>query len=333
MQTILKATFLGLALLSTAAASFADTVRLKTGAILVGEVELVENGDILIATRFPEEALFTLKREELAPRSLYDILDRRSDPKDADARLQLGELAESTGLYGNAVSDYLAVAELRPELRGDMAKRIEGVREAIAEGILEDAMELIEQDNPRGALMYLHTIQERYGKTKAAKKAKKLMATGHKHAGSSADVAKNTVSDQKAPKVIASLEKDLEKGNREARKLGGHEGASSRDAKAADRAIRYFESAWKKITTLPVAAKDAELQAKIQRLRQSGKERLAKAYLTAGSIHLQRYSIPRAEKYCNKACDLQPEDKSNHTLHRLIIEAKINSGGYGRIGG
>ena len=61
-------------------------------------------------------------------------------------------------------------------------------------------------------------------------------------------------------------------------------------------------------------------------------ERLARAYLTAGSIHLQRYSIPRAEEYCNKACELQPEDKANHALHRLIIEAKIY-GGYGWIGG
>lgn len=332
MRIICKALSVALAVSFVALAARADTVRLKTGAILVGDVELVENGDIAITTRFPEEGVFTLKRDELAPRSLYDVLDRRSDPKDADARLQLGELAESTGLYGIAVSDYLTVAELRPELREDMAKRIEGVREAIAAGILEDARDLLEQRNPRGALMYLHTIQERYGKTKAAKEAKKLMTTGHEHAGSSSDVAKNTISDEKAPKVIAALEKDLAKGDREGHKLGGHEGDSSRDAKAADRAIRYFEAAWEKIKTLPVAANDAELRAKIQRLRDSGKERLAKAYLTAGSIHLQRYSIPRAEEYCNLACELQPDDKSNHQLHRLIIEAKINNGAYGWIG-
>lgn len=331
MKKLAKAALFGVALTLVAAVSRADTVQLKSGAILVGDIELAESGDIVVTTRFPEEGTFTLKRDELVPRSLYDILDRRSDPKDADARLQLGELAESTGLYGIAVSDYLAVGELRPTLREDMAKRIERVREAIAAGILEDARELLEDGNPRAALMYLHTIQERYGTTKAAKEAKTLMATGHEHAGSSTDVAKKTVSEEKAPKVIESLEKNLEKGDREARKLSGHEGGSSRESKVADKAIRYFESAWDAIKTLPVTTSDAELQSTIQRLRQSGKERLAKAYLTAGSIHLQRYSIPRAEEYCNKACELQPEDKANHTLHRLIIEAKIN-GGYGWIG-
>lgn len=298
---------------------------------MVGDVELAENGDIVVTTRFPGEGTFTLKRDQLEPRSLYDVLDRRTAPGDADARLRLGELAESTGLYGIAASDYMAVAELRPELRDNMKERIERVREAIAEQILQDAKALLEEGNPRSALMYLHTIQERYGTTEAAKEAEKLMATGHEHADPSADVAEKTVSEEKAPKVTESVEKDLEKGDREARRLGGHEGDSSRDRKAAEKAIRYFESAWEKIKTLPVAAQDAELQDKIRRLRQSGKERLARAYLSAGSIHLQAYSLPRAEEYCNKACELQPEDKANHALHRLIIEAKIN-GGFGWIG-
>jgi hypothetical protein len=266
------------------------------------------------------------------PRSLYDIYEQRSDPNDAAARLRLGELAEANGLYGNAVSDFMAVAALQPERSAEMDKRIDGVREAIAAGILEDAKDLLEDGNPRSALMYLHTLQERYGSTRAAKEAQALLKTGRERAGDSADVAKETVTEEKAPKVIESIRKDLEKGEREALKLGGHEGSSSRDSKVADRAIRYFEAAWKRIMTLPVAAAAPELQAEIQRLRQSGKARLAQAYLTAGSIHLQRYSLPRAEEYCNKACALTPEDKANHDLHRLILQAKVYSGGYGWLG-
>lgn len=331
MKKVLRAVVVAVTLVSAASDSHADTIRLKTGAILVGDVQLSENDDIVVTTRFPEEGRFTFKQDQLEPRSLYDVLDRRTAPGDADARLQLGELAESTGLYGIAVSDYLAVAELKPELRSDLEKRIERVREAIAAGILQDAKELLDEGNPQGALMYLHTIQERYGTTKAAKEAKKLMGTGHEHAGASADVATKTVSEEKAPKLIESVEKDLERGDREARKLGGHEGDSSRDRRTAEKAIRYFESAWEKIKTLPVASQDAELQSNIRRLRQSGKARLANAYLSAGTIHLQAYSLPRAEEYCNKACELQPEDKASHALHRLIIEAKIN-GGYGWTG-
>jgi tetratricopeptide (TPR) repeat protein len=331
MNAILKTILVGAALLSAAIPTRADTVRLKTGAILVGDVELAENGDIVINVRFPEEEQITLKRDELEPRSLYDVLDRRTDSGDVGARLRLGQLAESVGLYGIAVSDYLAVAALDPELRSDMEKRVERVRESIAAKILQDAKALLEEGNTRSALMYIHTIQERYGTTEAAKEAKKLMATAHEHAGSSTEVAKKTVTEEKAPEVIESLKKDLEKGDRETRELGGHEGNSSRDRRAAEKAIRYYESAWEKIKTLPVAAQDTELHDKIRRLRESGKDRLTKAYLSAGSIHLQAYSLPRAEEYCNKACELQPEDKASHVLHRLIIEAKIN-GGYGWIG-
>lgn len=331
MNAILKAIHVGIILLAAAVPSWAETVQLKNGAILVGDVDLAENGDIVIAVRFPEEGMVTLKRDELEPRSLYDVLDRRTDSGDVDARLRLGQLAESVGLFGIAVSDYLAVAALDPELRSDMEKRVERVREAIAAKILQDAKVLLEEGNSRSALMYIHTIQERYGTTKAAKEAKRLMATAHERAGSSTDVAKKTVTEERAPKVIESLERDLEKGDRETRKLGGHEGNSSRDRRAADKAIRYYESAWDKIKTLPVAAQDKELLDKIRRLRESGKDRLTQAYLSAGSIHLQAYSLPRAEEYCNKACELQPEDKASHVLHRLIIEAKIN-GGYGWIG-
>jgi hypothetical protein len=332
MKRVLKAAFLSAALLLTAAPSQADTLRLRSGAVLVGDVTLTDSGDVMIATRFPEEGTFTYKREELTPRSLYDVLDRRSDPNDPASRLELGELAAAAGLYGIAVSDFMAVAKLKPALKKDMDRRIDRVRESIAAGILADAKELMETGNPRGALMYLHTIEERYSKTDAAKEAKKLMATGHSYVGAAADVAKKTVSEDKAPKVITSIDKDFKRGELYARRIGGHEGKSSRSSRDADRAIRYFEAAWGKIKTLPVSAGDSELQAKITRLRKWGKERLAKAYLTAGSIHLQRYSLPRAEEYCNLACELQPEGKDNHELHKLIIQAKINNGGYGWIG-
>jgi len=49
--------------------------------------------------------------------------------------------------------------------------------------------------------------------------------------------------------------------------------------------------------------------------------------------HLQRRSIPTAERYCNIACLLDPEGKSNHELHRLIIQVKTLGSGYSVWGG
>lgn len=329
MRAIHTILLIGAALLSTESAASADTVQLKAGAILVGDVTLMEGGNAQIATRYPREATLKVTREDLMLRSLYDPLDRCADPGDSEAQPRAGELAELSGLFRTAIADYLAVADLRPDLAKEMTVRVHRVWEAVVGGILGEARRLLEDGNPRSALAYLHTLQDVYPGTEAAKRgAKEQMTAAHDHAGGATDVAEKTVPAEWAPKSIEGVQKNVENGHREMRKLEGHEGDSSRDRRAAEKAIKYFESAWEDVKTLPVTATDPDLQAQIRGLRKRVKERLAEAYLTAGSIHLQRYSIPRAEEFCNRACELEPEEKANHALHRLIIEAKIN-GGFG----
>lgn len=59
MKTLRNAALVGLAALSLAFAAHADTVQLKSGAVLVGDVEVAESGEIVVTTRFPEEGVFT----------------------------------------------------------------------------------------------------------------------------------------------------------------------------------------------------------------------------------------------------------------------------------
>ena len=47
------------------------------------------------------------------------------------------------------------------------------------------------------------------------------------------------------------------------------------------------------------------------------------------TVHFQRRSLPEAERYCNLACELDPEYKPSHLLHRLVLEARAVSG-FGR---
>ena len=53
--------------------------------------------------------------------------------------------------------------------------------------------------------------------------------------------------------------------------------------------------------------------------------RLLKAYLDLGLVYLLRQSIPQAEEWCVKACDLDPVNAESHTLHKRIIEARLDS--------
>lgn len=136
MRAIHTILLIGAALLSTDSAASADTVQLKSGAILVGDVTLMEGGNAQIATRYPREETLMVTREDLMLRSLYDLLDRCADQGDSEAQPRAGELAELSGLFRAVIADCLAVADLRPDLAKEMTARVHRVWEAVAGGIL-----------------------------------------------------------------------------------------------------------------------------------------------------------------------------------------------------
>jgi len=175
-----------------------------------------------------------------------------------------------------------------------------------------------------------YQILEQYPETEASKEAGKLIKHAQKQAGASAEIAQKTVSDEKASRVVDKIKKNMEKGNKWFRSVGGHEDSSTHDQRSAERAVKYYEKAWASTKTLPVTSKDEQLKDLIKDLRIRIKKDLVNAYLTTGTIYLQRGSIPSAERYCNKACELEPENKENHLLHKLIIEAKIYQSTGGR---
>jgi len=298
----------------------AETVELRSGGVLLGDVRL-DGEAIVVDARYPRVETVRLKREDVAPESLFAIVERRADAKDAPARVRLGELAESLDLKAAAVAEYRAAATLDPGVAKEMEARVARLGEAIAADLLEAAQQLLDEGRPRAACMYLHTLLELHPATRAAGRARTLMSKAHQEAGNAVDVAKKTVPEDRAESTIAEVESHLSNADAALREVGGHEGTVA-DQRAAERAIHHYEAAWEKAKTLPVAASDQALARRIEEIRARAKTGLVEAYLTAGSVHLQRRSIPAAEDYCNKACELDPERKQTHALHRLIIEAK-----------
>ena len=113
--------------------------------------------------------------------------------------------------------------------------------------------------------------------------------------------------------------------------MQGHGGSSVGDQRTAERAVRLYEAAWEKAKELPLAPGAGEAAEKVESVRARARKSLVDAYLTAGTILLQRRALPSAEEYCNRACELDPENRSNHELHRLILEARALY--YGTVGG
>lgn len=326
MNTTVLTVGIGIVLWLAPVAS-AETLQLRSGQTLVGEVRLGEGEAVVVEARYPELRTITLRRNDLAPESLYELLERRADPKDPAKHRELGELADGLNLKGQAVGEYRAVKALDPSQAKEMDARIARLLGAIAADLLDDARNLLEEQSPRAAVMYLHTILEQYPDTDAAKGAKKLMDEAHQAAGTGIEVSTRTVSLKEAPKLLESVQKHLEKGDKQFAGVGAHEGSSVAEQRAAERAIAHYEDAWEEVKDLPVASGDSIMQARIDASRSQAKAALVKAYLTAGTVHIQRRSIGSAERYCNKACELDPENKENHSLHRLIVQAKaVNQG-------
>ena len=307
-------------------------MQLVTGETVVGDVTLEGDDGVVVEVRYPAAKTLKLRRDDLAPESLFAVVERKTDPKDPVARRSLGELAERLGLLAAAAAEYAAVGALDPTAAKDMEGRITSLSETVAADLLEDAKALLEDGKPAAALLYLHTVLERYPRTPAAKEAQGLMAAAHKAAGASAEVSEKTVDPQAAGKLADAIEAQLAKGDAARQGVSGHPGAGgTSDVRALDRAIDRYESAWEKAKDLPVAGTgDAALDGRIASLKARAKASLVRAYLDAGTALLQRRAIPGAEKYCNRACELDPENRENHELHRLIVLAKAS---YGQVGG
>ena len=70
----------GLILSSTTAR--AETLQLRNGQALQGDVQLEGADGVVIDVRFPDVKTVRLTRGELTPESLFAVLERRTDAKD-----------------------------------------------------------------------------------------------------------------------------------------------------------------------------------------------------------------------------------------------------------
>ena len=195
-----------------AGAASAETVHLKAGDTLVGDVALEGADGVVVEVRYPAVQIVRLRREDLTPDSLLAVIARRTDPKDAAQRRALGEAAEPLGFLEVAVHEYEAVEALDPSASKDMDARLAALFGRIAAALLEDARTLLDEGRPAAALLPLHTLVERYRRTPAAKEAEGMMAAAHRAAGASAEVAQRTVEPRDAERVVGAVEAALARG-------------------------------------------------------------------------------------------------------------------------
>ncbi len=304
----------------------AQTVQLRSGAVLVGDVDITDGGTkILVHVRYPKVEDRLVNRDEVTPRSLYAIFERRADRKSAESVWTIAMLAKEARMYGNAISDLRAFKKLAPKKAHAADTAIKEVRELLAESLLQGARQSLATENPRAALVYIHTIKEQYPETKAARETSKLMSVAHARAGKRVDIAIKTVSEKAAPKVLAKIAKYRGKGDHALEHTNNRNRALIRGSKrrlALDRAIAQYRKAWEAAKTLPVAVESPELQAQIRLTKKVARKLLVGALIEAATLQLSRTSVTKAESYCNEACALDPDNPRLRDVHKTILEAK-----------
>lgn len=320
-----------LLLAATAQPLLAQTLELRTGEVVIGRVLEVDADTISVEVTFPTVSERSIPRSEIEPRSIYALLSARIDQADAKAHLALAATCRKLGLFA------LAIAEAREAGRRDSVysstvdKMISELRGEIAAELLRQAENDFADDRVGSARVAAHVVLRDYEETASAKGAKQLMEKIAARVGP----APREVTAEEIEKLVAAVRRDLER-TQEATAAPAH--GSMRDQRALERAIARLEKAWEKIgnlvgprgdTTASSGTTSAATPAdRLSSAQADLRRRLTAAYLSLGSIYLQRRALPDADAWCNKACELDPENQHLHRLHELILQAKI-VGGWG----
>lgn len=316
----MRSIFLVLGLLFFGASAAADTIILGSGEVLIGRILELNDTNIRVRVGYPKEETVDVPRDSVTPESLYSILASRSDPDSAEARVKLAKASHKLGLLGHAIAEYREAMRLDPALRERLDKEISGLRDAIAADLLGMIEAAIANEQLVAARLNLEVLVERYADTPSGKRGATILATVEERvhtlaAGRQVNAKELAAALRKAERLEASsirVRKDAK----------GPIIRSSSSRRRREKALKLLEEAWEEIGSLtpPTEGADSFLTTRA-RIR----ETLEREYLIFGTYHVGRLSLPRAEDYNVKACELGAEHSTCRRLQEIIVQARISS--------
>lgn len=303
----------------------AETIRLATGEVLIGEVQSADFMQLTVKVVFPSDRELTLTAAQLAPQTLYAVLAARLSASEPGPRLELAEYCLRTGLYAHAIVEARRVGKL-DESKLTRTKAIESSAwEAIATTLLDEAKTQIAIEEPGLARMYLESLLARYPDTDSAKEAKRLLK---KLPSREETVLPPRITDAKEKDDLRAklkkAKKYYEKAEERTQGMKRHFQSGKKDEQLLRRAEPYYRKAYALVRTAArTSTDDTTLDAELRALAATVRPQLAKVYLELGSMYLGRGSIKLAEEYCTRACQVEPENRELHGLHQKILDARI----------
>lgn len=301
---------------ATAQPLLAQTLELRTGEVVIGRVLEVDDDAIRVEVTFPTVSDRSIPRADIEPRSIYALLAARIDQADAKAHIALAATCRELGLFALAIAEAREAGRRDPSYSSRVDKMILELRGDIAAAVLRDAENDFTDNRTGSARLAARIVLRDYEDTPSARGAKRLMDKIADRVGPEPREA----TAKEIESLVADVRQDLER-TEEATATPAH--GSMSDQRALERAIRRLEKVWEKVGNLVGPRDDAtpsngttSARSPADRLSSAQadlRRRLTTAYLSLGTIYLQRRALPDADEWCNKACELDPEITTSTT--------------------
>lgn len=310
----------------------AESVRLRSGETFIGKVTSASFQEVKISTIYPEEKSLTFESSKIHPGSLYELLSIRLDPKDASERLRLANYCFKHELFNYGLAELNRVERLDFKLSKTVRELRRKAENALGQRLLDEALIYLAVDKTTRARLYLQSILKNYPKSKASRKAKELLGTLTRKAKRK---KKSPVSSKRGKEeILRKLKKakDLfDIVEKKTQSLNRHFTMGRKDELLLRRARGSYTKVYKMMGEASRrSTDDGLLDKELKNLATLSRSRLTKTYLELGGLYLQRGAIQAAEQCCVRACELEPENKDLHHLHKRILQARLAQrfGGY-----
>lgn len=306
------------------ATTHAQTLDLKSGEVVIGRVSAIDGEVVKIDVGYPNVEQRSIQRSEITPLSLYYVLAAGVDPSNAAAHMTLAETCSDLGLWAHVIAEAREAARLDRSMKSAAERHVGVARSEIAQGLLAEAREALDEGREAAARLALTAVVTDYSETLAGVDAKKLL--GVLNEKEKAAQPKRLISKAQAAEALDRAEAHLKAAATVAAPTANHGGSKAQ--RRLESIVAHLEKGWGTIKDVDLAEPiDVELAHQLANRRTEMRRRLVESYLELGTAFIQRRAIPDAEKYCELACGLDPENRANHALHRLILNAKISRGG------
>lgn len=340
---LLPAVLLAFALFGAAAPVRAETIELKTGAMLSGEI--VEYDDVKLTLDI-EGARMVIKLAEIAPYQVYRLRMKHVKDGDAKAHFELGEYCRANNLFIQGKSEYDKSLALDATLDAKVKPALAALAVAEADSILAKGKAAIADGHLDEALKQLQVLLSRYPDLPQAHDAKTLLAettASLKQRNEEKERQLKALAEQKAGKggkgedeLTARFQealKQIEEGKTQNAEGLDAEGATktSRAQKAYEKGVASFREAREAVADILKNSKDVDLLAAAKEKAPELDRWLVIGYDNLGHLWAIEFNFRESLKWLNKALAIDPNDKFALELKLKMAEQYIHNNARGYV--